>query len=222
MKQKIYHLYHHVLAFCQLHIKLLFLVCAAAVVSLLLIVVACSLIVGVNSKYILKPADTTHIPVGLVLGSGITKDGKPYKELQARLDVAADSLQAGVVDTLILSGDNRFNGYNEPDAMKDYLVQVKHIPADKLAPDYAGRSTYESCERAAKIFSLKEVLIFSSKSHLPRAIYLCRHFGITAYGKSSGVEANNSGRREPLARVKAVFNVNIVGENTVLGPPIAL
>ncbi len=174
-------------------------------------------VVGANAQYILSAEDDRHVKVGLVLGAGITKEGKPYKELQARLDTAAEALESGRVDKLILSGDNRFDYYNEPEAMKKYLVDTKHISADKLQTDYAGRSTYESCERAAKVFNVNEVIIFSAGSHLPRAIYLCRHFGISSYGISSGVEANNSDRREPIARIKAVFNVYILGEKTILG-----
>ena len=105
--------------------------------------------------------------------------------------------------------------------MAAYLQQTWHIPADKIQPDYAGRSTYESCERAAKIFGLKQTIIYSAGTHLPRAIYLCRHFGVEAYGVSSTVEANNANRREIMARVKAYYNIYIFGERTVLGPKIA-
>lgn len=180
-----------------------------------------------NKQYILDRQNDTfihdkRIPVGLVLGAGITKSGKPFRELQARLDMAADELAKGNIDQLILSGDNRFSGYNEPDAMKKYLVDTRHVPEAVLHPDYAGRSTYESCERAAKVFSQNKIIIISAQSHLPRAIYLCRHFGIEAFGIASGVEANNSRRRELVARAKAVFNVYILGERTVLGPTIRL
>lgn len=162
------------------------------------------------------------ITAGIVLGSGITKDGKPFRELQSRLDTAAEALNDGYVDKLVLSGDNRFPGYNEPKAMLDYLVQKRGIDLAKLQPDYAGRSTYESCERASKVFQLKEAVIFSAGSHLPRAIYLCRSFGIDSYGIASPAEANNAMRREAVARVKALYNVHIDGERTILGQPIKL
>ncbi len=179
-------------------------------------------IITPDKKYVVSEQNAKHMHAGLVLGAGITKDGKPYKELQARLDTAADALNAGVVQKLILSGDNRFAYYDEPTAMKRYLTEDRGIPAEKLVPDYAGRSTYESCERAAKIFEVKEVTLFSAGSHLPRAIYLCRHFGIEAQGIASNLEANNSTRRELLARVKAVYNAHLIGEHTVLGEPLPL
>ncbi len=204
------------------HKKLIISFYILIVSVLVLLIFICNILVGSYGKYILRPEDNRHVAVGLVLGAGITKSGKPFRELQARLDAAAAALNDGHVDKLILSGDNRFKDYSEPDAMINYLVQTKGIAASKLQADYAGRSTYESCERAAKIFGLKETIIYSAGSHLPRAIYLCRHFGITSYGVSSGVEADNSGRHELLARVKAVFNIYIIGERTVLGHSINL
>lgn len=104
--------------------------------------------------------------------------------------------------------------------MKNYLVNVKHVSPGKLQPDYAGRSTYESCDRASKVFGVHQAIIYSAPSHLPRAIYLCRHLHVAAYGISSGVDGNNGFRRELLADVKAVFNVYVTGPHTVLGSPI--
>ena len=180
--------------------------------------------VGSNQKYVIKALDrltvTKQIRDGIVFGAGITKDGRPYKELQGRLDSAADALQAGMVKKLILSGDNRFPYYNEPDAMKNYLVNVRHIPTAQLQTDYAGRSTYETCERAKKIFGLDQAILFSASSHLPRAIFTCRKFGVESYGVAAGANANNAFRREFLARSKAMFNIYIYGEKTILGPKI--
>jgi SanA protein len=178
-----------------------------------------------NQQYVLHDEaamKAQHAKVGLVLGALVSDDGKPYPNLRSRLDVAADALKAGYVDKLIVSGDNRFVDYNEPSAMKRYLVQEHGIDAEKIQPDFAGRSTYESCERLAKVFKVKETIIYSAGSHLPRAIYLCRHFGVEAYGVAGALESNNAGRREPLAAVKAIFNVYVRGEKTILGEPIAV
>lgn len=204
------------------HKRLTLFVLFLMIASPVLLVAGCYAVISPNARYVTSVADAPTMSVGIVLGAGVASNGKPYKELQARLDVAAAALAAGKVDRLIVSGDNRFLNYNEPQAMLAYLVQHKGVAIEKLQPDYAGRSTYESCERAIKVFGVQETIIFSARSHLPRAIYLCRHFGIEAYGVSSDVEANNSTRRELLARVKAVYNVWIRGEPTVLGDPIDL
>lgn len=209
--------------------KLILITVIAAISIGLLVLVLPYIIISSDSKYILNSGNSEevqakHAKVGIVLGAGITKNGKPFKELQARLDTAADALDKGYVDKLLLSGDNRFKNYDEPTAMKNYLMNVKHIPKEKLQPDFAGRSTYESCERAAKVFGQKDkpVIIFSAGSHLPRAIYLCRQFDVQAYGIANNTEANNATRREVLARTKAVINVYIKGEPTILGKPIEI
>lgn len=191
------------------------------------IIIASYLVITPYDKYVLGNNDSvavaeTGATVGIVLGAGITADGKPYRELQSRLDAAADAYDRGYVEKLVLSGDNRFVGYNEPQAMKRYLQDIKGIPADKLQEDFAGRSTYESCERAAKVFELDKAIIFSAGSHLPRAIFLCRQFGVESYGIASRAEANNAQRREVVARVKALLNAYVHGENTLLGEPIKL
>jgi vancomycin permeability regulator SanA len=211
------------------HNKTLFILIAVCALLPALAISISYVAISPNNKYILNPNNALqikqkHAHVGLVLGAGVTNQGKPYKELQARLDVAADALNRGYVDELLLSGDNRFKDYDEPTAMQEYLVQKKHISKDKLHPDFAGRSTYASCERADKVFGLKNenIIIFSAESHLPRAIFLCRHFDIQAYGIASNLEANNSTRREALARVKAMLNVYVRGEQTVLGAPIKI
>lgn len=180
--------------------------------------------IGAYRASVLSPqaAAGKHIAVGMVLGAGVTSDGKPYKELRSRLDTAAASLQQGVVQKLILSGDNRFRNYDEPTAMKNYLMQTYHIPASQLQPDFAGRSTYESCQRASQVFGQTRLVLFSAGSHLPRAIFLCNHFGIETYGVASTLEANNATRREAVAGVKALYNVYVHGENTILGTPVKM
>jgi vancomycin permeability regulator SanA len=195
---------------------------------LFVFIIGSYVVVGRSAAYITGTglSDSEHesfdVQVGIVFGSGITKDGKPYEELRGRLDAAADALETGKLEKLVLSGDNRFDHYDEPEAMKKYLVDDRGIDAGNLQLDQAGRSTYETCERAAKVFRIRKAMLFSAPSHLPRSIFTCRSFGIEAYGVPAGKDANNAFRRELLARPKAVFNVYIYGERTVLGPPIPL
>lgn len=197
---------------------LLFVVFSLALASL---VILCYFIIEPSRQYVLDESRGDWVEVGLVLGAGV-KDGRPYDELKARLDSAALAYDEGRVDKLILSGDNRSVDYDEPSVMYEYLSNEHNIPKEVLYRDFAGRSTYESCERAAKVFNTNKLVIFSANSHLPRSIYLCRHFGIEAYGIGNDTEANNSTRRELLARVKAVYNVVIDGDNTVLGESISI
>jgi vancomycin permeability regulator SanA len=203
--------------------KVMLAISAVMLVAIPLVLIAASYYtISPYRKFVRTPETVEHTRVGLVLGAGVSKEGKPYNELKARLDSAADALNKGIVDKVILSGDNRYEHYDEPGAMRRYMVEERNISMEKVVADYAGRSTYESCERASKVFGVNKLIIFSANSHLPRAIYLCKHFNVEAYGVASGTEANNSTRRELLARVKAVYNAHIMGEKTVLGEPVSL
>jgi len=59
------------------------------IVAVVLLVVACTVAINSYSRYILSAHSTMHQTVGIVLGAGVAPNGKPYRELQARLDVAA-------------------------------------------------------------------------------------------------------------------------------------
>jgi vancomycin permeability regulator SanA len=164
--------------------------------------------------------------VGIVFGGGVA-DGSPLPLLKNRLDAGYDLISKGQTKKLILSGDNRFENYNEPLAMYNYLTEEKGVDPEMLQVDYAGRSTYETCERAKKVFGVNKAVLVTDSTHLPRALFLCQHFGIESIGLISA-DSNPAGlrlgkwTREILARQKAIFNAYIYGEKTILGEPINL
>ena len=162
--------------------------------------------------------------VAMVLGGGIGSDNWPTDVVVSRLDASVELFEQGAIDKIIVSGDNRFEDYNEPEVMRDYLVNGRGVPPEAIQMDNAGRSTYESCERAKHVFQLDQVVLVSQRSHLPRALYLCRSFGINALGypASSDHSRLSQSLRELAANVKAVLNVYVLGEPTVLGEPIPL
>ncbi|RYZ25973.1 MAG: hypothetical protein EOP01_09620, partial [Propionibacteriaceae bacterium] len=61
-------------------------------------------------------------PVALVLGAQVYPSGTPSPFLAGRLDLAKRLFDAGLVEVLLVSGDNGAREYNEPDAMRRYLV----------------------------------------------------------------------------------------------------
>ncbi|MDQ3065101.1 MAG: YdcF family protein [bacterium] len=182
--------------------------------------------IGSYSKFIIDDSNLEMPEVAIVLGGGII-NGKPRPLLQDRLNAAVNLIQQGKINKITLSGDNRVEEYNEPQAMQDYLINEKSINPKLIQLDNAGRSTYETCERASKVFGLKKALLISESTHLPRAIYLCRNFGLEAYGfvsdgqSSSGLKLGQRWR-EVLARTKAAVNIYIAGENTLLGERIEI
>lgn len=202
-----------------------------AIAILLTYMLASYLVIGKQTKNVYWITDQEFINqvddynVGIVFGGGVEDDG-PLPLLRDRLDTGKELLDAGIVDKLILSGDNRQLDYNEPAVMYSYLIS-QGVSHDALQPDYAGRSTYETCERAKRVFSVHDAILVTESTHLPRALYLCDYFGINVIGVRSDGEASSGLKigqrwREILARSKAVFNVYLIGEDTVLGDKISL
>ncbi len=126
-------------------------------------------------------ATTPARDVALVFGAGVEPSGQPSPYLKARLDLAYDLFRAGKVRAILVSGDNSEKYYNEPDAMRRYLVN-RGIPAVKVVADYAGLDTYATCVRATLVFGATNVVAVTQEYHLPRVLATCRSVGLDAVG----------------------------------------
>ncbi|MFI9006685.1 vancomycin high temperature exclusion protein [Actinosynnema sp. NPDC053489] len=134
-----------------------------------------------SAPYVHGAADVPDAPVALVLGAGLTPSGTPSAFLAGRLDVAADLYRRGKVEVLLVSGDNSSTDYDEPTAMRTYLIG-RGVPAGDVVADYAGLDTWDSCTRAKRIFGVERATVVTQEFHLPRAVALCRSAGIEASG----------------------------------------
>lgn len=146
----------------------------------------CFIIFRVQTTYQsrIKTVDSVHSQkIALVLGASLLRR-QPGIALEDRLQTALELYKKKKISKFLLSGDNRSVDYNEPMAMKRYLLEKK-VPEGDLILDFAGRRTYDSCYRAKEIFGLSSVIIVTQKYHLPRALYLCNRLGIDAYGVSA-------------------------------------
>jgi len=169
------------------------------------------------------PAKLPDTDLGVVLGTApIGPEGGPNRYFEYRLDAAAALWRAGKVKYLLASGDNLGPGYDEPTAMRDCLA-AHGVPADAVVRDFAGRDTYDSCTRAARIFGVDRVLVVSQGYHLPRAVTTCRAVGLDAEGvgdwtaRAYAAQWTAGERREKLADAKTVIDV-VSGRDPVLGP----
>ncbi|GLU47700.1 membrane protein [Nocardiopsis ansamitocini] len=167
---------------------------------------------------------TPHRPVALVLGAGVRPDGSPTRLLERRLDLAAQLYHQARVEAVLVSGDNSRETYNETDAMAAYLVGAG-VPEEKIAGDYAGFSTWESCVRAREVFGVEAVTVVTQSFHLPRAVALCKRAGLDAIGVgdpgqgTDRVTATIYGHfREVPAAFKAVADALLRPDPTFLGP----
>ncbi|KGN33883.1 membrane protein [Knoellia sinensis KCTC 19936] len=167
-------------------------------------------------------AEAPEAPVALVLGAGISPSGEPTPYLKARLDAAKELHDAGKVRVLLVSGDNRTHAYDEPTAMRDYLVAAG-VPTEAVVMDFAGRDTYDSCQRAHRIFGVDDVTVVSQRYHVGRAVALCRAAGMATQGVGDTTVQGRFPRdwqvgvvREKVANIKAVVDV-VSGRDPVLG-----
>jgi SanA protein len=124
-------------------------------------------------------AEIPPAPVAIVFGAGLTRQGLPTPYLQDRVATAVALYQRGIVQKLLMSGDNRSMGYNEPEAMKKLAVSLG-VAAEDIALDYAGLRTYDTCYRARFVFAVEHAILVSQSYHLPRAVYICNAMGIHA------------------------------------------
>jgi vancomycin permeability regulator SanA len=165
-------------------------------------------------------ADVPAEPVAVVFGAGL-QDGEPSAYLAHRLDAAARLYAAGKVRVVLVSGDNSRTSYNEPGAMRTYLA-AHGVPRQKVVLDYAGFDTWDSCDRAKRVFGVSHAVLVSQGFHIRRALALCAAAGIDAYGVGVD-EAHDAtwyagGAREVLASAKAALDVLAKPSPHFLGP----
>jgi len=174
------------------------------------------------------PDDGSAAPrIAIVFGAGLTRSGGPTAVLYDRVATAVELYQRGLVNKLLLSGDNRFENYNEPEAMRRTAIKLG-VPNEDLVLDYAGRRTYDSCYRAREIFGVNRAILVTQAFHLERALYLCDAFGIESVGVMADRRNYAGGAqtwwlaREAIATVGAWIDVNVTRPTPVLGDPLPI
>ncbi len=162
--------------------------------------------------------------VAVVFGAGLRRDGSPTLILRDRVNKAVELYNAGKVEKLLMSGDNRFVDYNEPAAMRAYAIELG-VPDKDIVLDYAGRRTYDTCYRARVIFGLEDVILVTQGFHMPRAVFTCNQIGLKAIGVvADGAYFLKRSRlawniRELPATLVALSDVWLTRPEPVLGNP---
>jgi vancomycin permeability regulator SanA len=146
----------------------------------------------------------------VVLGSGVNPEGMPRPILLNRLDAALELYEAGVIDQVIVSGYNPPGSYNEPTAMRLYLIN-KGVNENRILKDENGDNTLATCKEANETFNLTQLILITQGSHLDRAIYLCRSQGLDAYGyiaqdTQTPIWRSYQSFRESFSNIKAILN----------------
>lgn len=173
--------------------------------------------------------EVAEIPYGqtaLLLGtSPKLKSGNDNLYFIYRIEAAAQLYKAGKIKYIIISGDNKKRNYNEPEAMKEALIQ-QSVPENIIYLDYAGFRTLDSVVRAKEIFGQDSITVISQQFHNERAIYLAQKYGLHAIGYNvqdvSKYYGLKTQLREYLARVKMFIDIIMNKQPHFLGEKIEL
>jgi SanA protein len=165
--------------------------------------------------------------IAIVFGAGLTRSGATTPVLTDRVTAAADLYFTGKVEKLLMSGDNRFVDYNEPEAMRQKALSLG-VPDDAIVLDYAGRRSYDTCYRAKAIFKVDQAVLVTQAFHMPRVLYLCNRLGLDAIGVESDLRIYRKSSmlywnaRELFATAAALWDANIGHPIPVLGDPLPI
>ena len=131
--------------------------------------------------------------------------------------------QKGLVDKILVTGDNSSVDHNEVNPMRNYLIK-NGIPEQDIFVDHAGFDTYSSMYRARDIFQVESMIVVSQAFHLPRAVYIARSLGLTAYGivADRGHYLFSNNIREIFGDVKALGNLLFDRQPKYLGAVIPI
>ena len=146
----------------------------------------------------------------LVLGtSPKMRSGVANPYFTARMDAVGTLYHHGKVKKIIVSGENSEN-YDEPAAMKRFLVYTEGVPENIIIEDPKGFNTHKSILRCKNVYGEKNVIIVSQGFHNLRALFFARNNGMNALGYDAQDVSKNESfyrnhTREFFARVLAVF-----------------
>lgn len=120
--------------------------------------------------------------IALVLGtSPKMRSGLSNPYFTKRMDAAALLYHHGKIRKIIVSGE-KSKGYNEPAAMKNYLVYQEGVPEEIIIEDPKGFNTYKSILRCKDIYKENNVIIVSQGFHNLRALFFARNNNMNALG----------------------------------------
>ncbi|MDA0166127.1 YdcF family protein [Solirubrobacter ginsenosidimutans] len=171
---------------------------------------------GGRSPVTTDTAKVPHAQAALILGAQVYRDGKPSIMLADRVTAGAELYKAGRVDKLLLSGDHSRKDYDEVGTMRRLLL-AQGIPAQDIFTDHAGFDTWDSAQRARRVFDVQSAVVVTQKFHMARALYDARRAGLKVTGYAA--DRRDYGRvmrrlevREAAARVKTLGDA-ITGAN---------
>lgn len=190
----------------------------AVLVALLLVIAAVWLV----QRHVVSSAEPYVFGVGaapradciLVPGARIHSDGTPYSMLEDRLAVALELFRHGKAPAIVVSGRGGGGAaVDEVGAMRRWL-ESRGVPPAAIRDDPGGLRTIDSLRNCRQALAMSSAIVASNDFHVPRMVFLGRHFGLETFGVAAPplytyslpVLWKNRGR-EVLARVRACIDV---------------
>lgn len=189
-------------------LKYIFLI---AEMLILLMILANTWVFGLtNGRTYMKISKVPPREIALVLGtSPKMKSGIANPYFVSRMDAVALLYHHKKIKKIIVSGE-KSKGYDEPEAMKNFLIYQEGVPEDIIIKDPKGFKTQLSIRNCKEIYKFNNVIIVSQGFHNLRALFFARNLKMNAISfeaqdisKPENYYRNQT--REFLARVLAVF-----------------
>lgn len=196
------------------------LVIALAALAAIIMIPVCMRI-AMESYMYTNVNDVPKTQLALVLGASVIA-GQPSPILERRAAAAVELYRRGKVSKILVTGDNGALTHDEVTPVRKYLIDAG-IPAGDIFLDHAGFDTYSSMYRARDVFQAQSITVVTQDFHLPRAVFIARHLGVTAYGyTAAGGDKEHNYLREIPASDKAILDLFIRREPKYLGDVIPL
>ena len=139
--------------------------------------------VYLRGRFLVRPSDGISAPdVILVPGASVLRNGRPSPVLRQRVELALEAVRRWPNARVVLSGSS-LGGYDEPGAMRRYLVQ-HGVDSARLELDRHGINTRSSIENLGHPNG--SLVVVSQRWHLPRACWLAASLGWSVHGLAAG------------------------------------
>jgi SanA protein len=173
--------------------------------------------------------DVAKVPAAeaaLVLGAQVYTNGKPSIMLADRVRAAEALYRAGKVKKILVSGDHGRWSYDEPGTMRRMLL-ADGVPARDIFTDHAGFDTWDSAQRARRVFDVRSAVVVTQGFHMARALFDARRAGLHVTGfvadrRDYGKVMDRLVVREAMARVKALGDAAVGAGPKFLGVQIPI
>jgi uncharacterized SAM-binding protein YcdF (DUF218 family) len=152
----------------------------------------------------------------IVLGAA-QYDGRPSPVLQDRLDHALQLYEAGLADTIVVTGGRQAGDrFTEATTGYNYL-RDRGVPDEALLKEIGGTSTYESLAASARFLrdrELTSVVLVTDGYHAFRVGAIAADLGLDAAVSPTETRLSNTDELRQLARETLAVSVGrIIGWN---------